>query len=82
MPFQYKVRNSDSTFGDMKKFGVEETSEEKATRLEQENQLLLNSMMEMSSYMANQEQRIAGQENAIMELSTLIAALPGGESNV
>lgn len=83
MPFQYKVRNSDSTFGDMKKFGVEETPEEKATRLEQENQLLLNGMMEMSSYIANQEQRIAGQESAIMELSTLIAAaLPGGESNV
>lgn len=40
-------------------------------------------MMEMSSYMAMQEQRLEGQENAIMELSTLIAmSLPGGENDV
>lgn len=57
--------------------------EERAARLEQENKLLLSSMMEMSSYMAMQEQRLEGQENAIMELSTLIAmSLPGGDSNV
>lgn len=83
MPFEYKVRNQDGTMGTMKKFGVEETAEEKAARLEQENKLLLGSMMEMSSYMAMQEQRLEGQENAIMELSTLIAiSLPGGDSNV
>lgn len=73
MPFDYTVRNPDGTMGQKKKFGLEETSEEKASRLEQENILLLNSMMEMSSYMAMQEQRLVVQENAIMELSTLVA---------
>ena len=83
MPFEYKVRNPDGTIGGIKKFGIEETAEEKAARLEQENKLLLGSMMEMSSYMAMQEQRLEGQENAIMELSTLIAmSLPGGENDV
>jgi len=82
MPFQYKVRNPDGTLGEMRKFGVEETAEEKATRLEQENQLLLDSIMEMSSHMANQEQRVVEQEKAIMEMSTFIASLPGGESDV
>lgn len=83
MPFQYKVRNSDGSLGEMRKFGVEETDEEKAQRLEKENQLLLESIMEMSSYMANQEQRVAGQESAIMEMSTLLAILlPGGENDV
>ncbi|WGT37316.1 hypothetical protein QH639_15855 [Lysinibacillus sp. 1 U-2021] len=67
----------------MKKIGIEETAEEKVTRLEQENYLLLGSMMEMSSYIAMQEQGLGDQENAIMELSTLIAmSLPGGESDV
>ncbi|WP_342440651.1 hypothetical protein MHB40_13215 [Lysinibacillus sp. FSL K6-0057] len=83
MPFEHKVHNPDGTMDAMKKFGVEETAEEKVTRLEQENKLILGSMMEMSSYMAMQEQRLEGQENAIMELSTLIAmSLPGGDSNV
>ena len=83
MPFEYKVRNPEGTMGAMKKFGIEETAEEKAARLEQENKLLLGSMMEMSSYMAMQEKRLEVQENAIMELSTLIAtSLPGGESDV
>ena len=83
MPFEYNVRNPDGTMGAMKKFGIEETAEEKAARLEQENKLLLGSMMEMSSYMAMQEKRLEVQENAIMELSTLIAtSLPGGESDV
>lgn len=82
MSFQYKVRNLDGTLGEMKKFGVDETAEEKAKRLEKENQLLLDSIMEMSSHIANQEQRVAGQEKAIMEMSTFIASLPGGESDV
>lgn len=83
MPFEYKVRNPDGTMGAMKKFGIEETAEEKAARLEQENKLLLGSMMEMSSYIAMQEKRLEVQENAIMELSTLFAtSLPGGESDV
>lgn len=73
MAFQYKVRNPDGTMGEMRKFGDEDTADEKAARLEQENQLLLSSMREMSTYIANQEQRLAEQEKAIMELSTLIA---------
>lgn len=64
MAFQYKVRNPDGTMGEMKKFGDEDTAEEKAARLEQENQLLLSSMREMSTYIANQEQRLAEQEKA------------------
>lgn len=83
MAFQYKVRNPDGTMGNMRKFGDEDTAEEKAARLEQENQLLLSSMREMSTYIANQEQRLAEQEKAIMELSTLIVKqMPGGEQNV
>ncbi|TKI72657.1 hypothetical protein FC756_00915 [Lysinibacillus mangiferihumi] len=83
MAFQYKVRNPDGTMGEMKKFGDEDTAEEKAARLEQENQLLLSSMREMSTYIANQEQRLASQEKAIMELSTLIEKqMSGGEQNV
>ncbi|WP_431808244.1 hypothetical protein [Lysinibacillus sphaericus] len=83
MVFQYKVRNPDGTMGEMKKFGDEDTAEEKAARLEQENQLLLSSMREMSTYIANQEQRLAEQERAIMELSTLIAKeSEGGEPSV
>lgn len=35
MVFQYKVRNPDGTMGEMKKFGDEDTAEEKAARLEQ-----------------------------------------------
>ena len=62
--------------GKMKKFGDEDTAEEKATRLVQANQLLFRSMGEMSTY-------IAKQEKAIMELSTLIAdGLKGGNQNV
>lgn len=46
MPFEYAVRNQDGTLGKMKKFGVEETAEEKAARLEQEAALLTyNDMM-------------------------------------
>ncbi len=46
MAFQYKVRNSDSTLGDRKKFGLEETSEEKTERLEAMNaQLAYESVM-------------------------------------
>lgn len=83
MAFQYKVRNPDGTMGEMRKFGDEDTAEEKAARLEQENQLLLSSMREMSTYIANQEQRLAEQEKAIMELSTLIVKqMPGGEQSV
>ncbi|GEM_PF-2005236 len=83
MAFQYKVRNPDGTMGEMRKFGDEDTAEEKAVRLDLENQLLLSSMREMSTYIANQEQRLAEQETAIMELSTLIAnGLKGGKHNV
>ncbi|WP_337982385.1 hypothetical protein [Lysinibacillus sp. C5.1] len=83
MAFQYKVRNPDGTMGEMKKFGDEDTAEEKAARLEQENQLLVSSMREMSTYIANQEQRLAEQERAIIELSSLIAKeSEGGEQKI
>lgn len=83
MAFRYKVRNPDGTMGEMRKFGDDDTAEEKAARLEQENQLLLSSMREMSAYIANQEQRLAEQERAIIELSSLIAKeSEGGEQNV
>jgi len=72
MAFQYKVRNPDGTMGEMRKFGDEDTAEEKTARLEQENQLLVSSIREVSSYIANQEQRLAEPEKAIMEISTLI----------
>ena len=50
MAFQYKVRNPDGTMGEMRKFGDEDTAEEKAARLEQENQLLVSSMREVILY--------------------------------
>lgn len=46
--------------------------------LESEKTMLLSSMMEMSSYMATQDERLAGQESAIMELSVLVAMSMGG----
>lgn len=77
-----EIRERDE-FGNLKPptnpFG-KETEKEMIARLEQEKQLLLTSMMEMSSYMAVQEQRLVGQENAIMELSVLISMSLGGES--
>ncbi|WP_339258213.1 hypothetical protein [Lysinibacillus sp. FSL K6-3209] len=33
MAFQYKIRSLDGTLGEMKKFGVDETQEEKTERL-------------------------------------------------
>ena len=46
MAFLYKVRNSDGTLGDRKKFGLEETREEKTERLEATNaQLAYESVM-------------------------------------
>ena len=67
MVFQYKVRNPDGTMGEMKKFGDEDTAEEKAARLEQENQLLVSSIREVSSYIANQEQRLAEPEKSVIK---------------
>jgi len=73
-------RDEKGNLTEPRKVAGEETDKEKILRLEQEKQLLLESMMEMSSYMAMQEQRIGGQESAIMELSTLIAMnIAGGE---
>lgn len=50
----------------------------KVQQLESEKELLLNTMMEMSMYMAEQDARIAAQENAVMELSVLVAMSFGG----
>lgn len=57
-----------------------ELAAEKETvkRLESEKEMLLETVMEMSTYIANQDERLNGQESAIMELSTLVA-LQGGE---
>ena len=41
--------------------------------LEQENAMLQMSVMELSSYAASQDERLQVQENAVMELSMLIA---------
>lgn len=51
---------------------------EKVQQLEVEKEMLLLTMMEMSSYMAEQDARITGQENAIMELSMVVALSIGG----
>lgn len=75
-------RDENGILTEPRKVAGDETDKEKILRLEQEKQSLLASMMEMSSYMALQDERLAGQESAIMELSTLIAmnAAEGGDS--
>lgn len=46
---------------------------ESVSLLEQENAMLQMSVMELSSYAASQDERLQVQENAVMELSMLIA---------
>lgn len=41
--------------------------------LQQENAMLQMSMMEMTMYAASQDERLQTQENAVMELSMIIA---------
>lgn len=79
-----RPRLADGTLGDLEKVGSGETPEEKVTRLEQEKDLLMSTLMEMSVYMAGQESRLTGQESAIMELSMLVAmsSMGGGETDV
>lgn len=56
---------------------------EKVRQLEKEKEMLLSTVMEMSLYMAEQDARIVTQENAVMELSMLVAtSLGGGEGIV
>ena len=56
---------------------------EKVQQLEKEKEMLLSTVMEMSLYMAEQDARIVTQENAVMELSMLVAtSLGGGEGIV
>lgn len=83
MAIEYKERLPDGTFGAKRKAGTDETEAEKMARLEMEKQLLMSTIMEMSSYMASQDERLAGQESAIMELSMIVAmSMGGGESDV
>lgn len=83
MAIEYKERLPDGTFGAKLKVGTDETEAEKVARLEMEKQLLMSTIMEMSSYMASQDDRLAGQESAIMELSMIVAmTMGGGESDV
>lgn len=53
--------------------GVGETPEEKMKRLEDENTVLRESLMETSLYMANQAEQLNRQNEAIMEISTMVA---------
>lgn len=54
----------------------------KVQQLEKEKEMLLSTVMEMSLYMAEQDARIVTQENAVMELSMLVATSLGGGEGV
>lgn len=54
----------------------------KVQQLEKEKEMLLSTVMEMSLYMAEQDARIVTQENAVMELSMLVATTLGGGEGV
>lgn len=73
-----RIRLPDGTFGPVEKVGTKETEAEKIARLEFEKQLLMASMMELSSLAAIQQQAIDEQNSAIMELSTIISITTGG----
>ncbi|WP_137744829.1 hypothetical protein [Robertmurraya siralis] len=51
--------------------------EDEVKQLKQENQLLQQSLLELTSYAATQDERLATQEQALLELSTVLAG--GGE---
>lgn len=78
MALERKQRQSDGTFSEPRKIGAGDTPNEIIAQLEQEKQVLLAGMMEMSALAAMQQQAIDEQNNAIMELSTIIANTVGG----
>lgn len=49
------------------------TQEEELQLIKQENQLLQQSMLELTSYAAMQDERLATQEQALLEMSALMA---------
>lgn len=51
----------------------EEKSQQEIKQLKTENETLLSAVSEMTEYIATQDARLTDQENAITELSTLIA---------
>lgn len=74
-----RIRLPDGTFGPVEKVGTKETDAEIIARLEIEKQLLMASMMELSTLAATQQQSIEEQNSAIMELSMLVATTTGGQ---
>lgn len=78
MAFERKQRQPDGSFSEPRKIGAGDTPTEIIARLEQEKQVLLAGMMEMSAIAAAQQQTIDQQNSAIMELSLLVATTTGG----
>ena len=68
-----KKRLADGSFGPVENITGAETPEEKIKRLENENTVLRESLMETSLYMANQAEQLNSQNEAIMEISTMVA---------
>ena len=68
-----KKRLADGSFGPLENISGAETPEEKMKRLENENTVLRESLMETSLYMANQDEQLNSQNEAIMEISTMVA---------
>ena len=68
-----KKRLADGSFGPLENISGAETPEEKMKRLENENTVLRESLMETSLYMANQAEQLNSQNEAIMEISTMVA---------
>lgn len=50
-----------------------DTPEKKIERLEEENRLLQQSLLELTTYASKQDERLATQEQALLELSTVLA---------
>ncbi len=50
-----------------------EVDEEEFNRIKEENQQLQQSVLEMTTYSASQDERLATQEQGLLELTTLVA---------
>lgn len=50
-----------------------EVDEEEFNKIKEENQQLQQSVLEMTTYSASQDERLASQEQALLELTTLVA---------
>lgn len=71
---EYSVLNNQIVFGGLRP--VPEFVPQPPTEIEilkQENEMLQASVMELSAYAASQDERLQTQENAVMELSMLVA---------